>query len=649
MKDGARWAGNKMPKGVDRAMSRLSTYSPKGARWGLDDQGNKLGGFGNWARRQAGGIVAGGAQGVGSTGQGITSRLGKSQNINATAEEKAKAAKRTFEQNTAAINKTDDPAKLLADIMTLIDKKQIKDAIKTGAISPEKFRKVYEMTVMGGPDTRKEREALERSFGADSKYAPMVARTLNEQNPERIMHDANGNIMTDSRGNTRYEGYGSDGLTEEDKRDKNKGGKGYKSLQEKMVAEAKSAEDIGAINMPKKEMAAIIAKHWNGDKIGKAIEIFGTELTDELQSFMKGARERALAKGGEEMIFDEVGQKALMYMANTPGAVAHGLNPVSNGLNSSEKVNAAYQAYTNPQPTPISITSVEGALNQTPDLTFRLKSEALAAASKKADDELRIEEGRTTKANRNLADINNARNAASYAVDTATRNRDDLINAPAPTTDRLIEERAEELRKANEAIESATLELEIANEDLEGTRDNRGRIIKKGARAEAQEAEETYKSRLAIAEEAKGQERVFKSGLKASARPEEGTKEDPSAYYRRVGASPREIAEIAAGPDHGFNLSELTTTIESLGSEFSDALRSYVQDAYNQNQQQNRELWEILGRVNKEALLKMCTVEGRRMNNLNAIMDEHTNREINLTEKQIDALEKTYREATGTP
>jgi len=145
--------------------------------------------------------------------------------------------------------------------------------------------------------------------------------------------------------------------------------------------------------------------------------------------------------------------------------------------------------------------------------------------------------------------------------------------------------------------------------------------------------------------EAEADLRQAKTGLRISRRPREATTEDPSVFYKSVGATPQQIIELAVDPQFGFNFSELTMAIENMGESFKDSFREYIQDTFNQNQAQNNDISELFRNLNKETMLKFFTAEGRRLNGLSAVINQQTQTEISLSEDQINAMEETYRQA----
>ncbi len=617
IKDGARWAGNKVPRGIDRGMGKLSAYR---SNWGRDAEGKELTGIGNWARRTVAGAVSGSVQGLGRSGQVVTSRLGTAQNIKARDEYKKVAAGKTYEQNLATTRKTNNPAELLAQVMHFIESKQIKDAIKSGAITPDKLQAVYETAVQGGPDMKKDKEAIERSFGGNDKYAPVIAKVLSEQDPYRPVRDERGQVVRNADGIAKYEGHDRSGLTDEDKKE------GYKTLQEKIVAEARSKDDFDAIVMDKKELARIVGKHGTRQQVGWASDKHGPEFREALQEYMTESYKKAVSAGDPKKIFDDVSEDVMRYAASNTGDI----NPVSKEFDRDNKITKAYREYRHPGPTPLNIGSIDAALAPTDEVRMRIKSEEAEIAAGKETVERRNRN--VMKAREILARNVTIRDAAVHNADEAANELQDLRNAPTPTLQQNLADRNVEIGRAEAKVARANEEVEEAQERFNDALRN------------ATEAEEEYRTGIRVALQKWGDEQVAKTGLRVSANPNERDSIDPSEFYRSVGASQQDIIQLAADPGSGFNFTELTMAIQNLGTEFGETFRTYIQDQYNQNQAQNREIWRMFGTMNKETMLKFFTTEGRRLNGLDAIIDQQTQTAINLSEDEIDAYERIYKQ-----
>ncbi|MDD5621086.1 MAG: hypothetical protein PHS27_00590 [Candidatus Pacebacteria bacterium] len=603
---GARWAGNKIPKGVDKAMGRLAGTR---VNWGRDTEGKDLPGLSNWIRRQASNAATGTIQGLGKSGQVVTSRLGTAQDLKAVEKYKKEAGSRTYQQNLNQLQKENNPEALAALVTHFMEKKQIKDVIKSGVLPPDKLEKVYEGFVRGGPDTRKQKEAVERSFGANDKYAPMIARVLSEQDPYKQVRDARGNPVRDDKGDIKYEGRDSNGLADEDKK------KGYRTIQEKFIAETRNKEDMDAIVMDPKELAKILGKHGSREQIGWAMSKHGKEFGNALETYMKEAYEKAKASGDENKIFEDVGLGALKYSVSNAGEIS----AVSSLFNSDRKIADRHRAYSRPASKPVTVGSVNEALHPSQGLQGQLDiEEADKLAEEREGEHSRVKE-EAGKKYKELAIANRSRNQLRLERQQIRQELRDLRNAPDFTPTTGLEDR---LRSVNEKLQHID---ELENEALEAERsltDSSARLI-----------------------HAQGQARAAKTGLRISTNPSEATTEDPSVFYKSVGTTPQQIIELAVDPQYGFNFSELTMAIENMGENFRDSFREYIQDTFNQNQAQNNHMSELFRNLNKETMLKFFTTEGRRLNGLSAVIDQQTQTEINLSEDQIDAMEEMYHQA----
>jgi hypothetical protein len=253
----------RIPESITRGAKNLS--SSKNPSWGKDASGANKGGL--MAKLQRGAAAPLGAS-KRTLGGAITQQTGIADE-NIANKAGAEAKKRDVHGNLKALRGATSESEKREILAAMIDQKQMGDANDENIVG--KGNKLTNAEVSGAYKNARKKgkgevaEKLERSFVGNASLRTEFAKITDD--------------ITAT--NTDPDKHTIGGLTDKDRTEK-----GYKTLGEKIIGEAKSGEDIKQLGKgwhEKADLMEAVHKNWGGNQVGEATRGIGNSFAVRIQ------------------------------------------------------------------------------------------------------------------------------------------------------------------------------------------------------------------------------------------------------------------------------------------------------------------------------------------------------------------------------